>query len=93
MRVYGAMRPYFEERLEAARERGGEGLIAELVRVEKEGGRMAHLPRVGCCRATMDAVWLSFNFSAASLKSLPERRTKNWTSLAKRASMLTSLVA
>jgi cytochrome P450 len=41
MRVYGAMRPYFEARLKAAREQGGEGLIAELVRVEKEGGRIS----------------------------------------------------
>jgi cytochrome P450 len=35
------MRPYLEERLQAAREHGGEGLIAELVRVEKEGGRIS----------------------------------------------------
>jgi cytochrome P450 PksS len=41
MRVYGAMRPYFEERLQTACEQGGEGLIAELVRVEKEGGRIS----------------------------------------------------
>jgi hypothetical protein len=39
--VYGAMRPYLEERLQIAREHGGEGLIAELVRVEKEGGRIS----------------------------------------------------
>ena len=32
-----AMKRYVEGRLEAARETGGEGLIAELVRVEKEG--------------------------------------------------------
>jgi cytochrome P450 len=38
LRVYGGLRPYLEERLQAAREQGGEGLIAELVRVEKEGG-------------------------------------------------------
>jgi cytochrome P450 len=38
LRVYGALRPYLEERLRAARTEGGEGLIAELVRVEKEGG-------------------------------------------------------
>jgi len=38
LRVYGALRPYLEERLQAARAEGGEGLIAELVRVEKEGG-------------------------------------------------------
>jgi len=38
LRVNGALRPYLEERLQAARAEGGEGLIAELVRVEKEGG-------------------------------------------------------
>jgi cytochrome P450 len=38
LRVYGALRPYLEERLQAASAEGGEGLIAELVRVEKEGG-------------------------------------------------------
>jgi cytochrome P450 PksS len=36
-----SMRRYLETRLEAAREQGGEGLIAELVRVEKEGGRIS----------------------------------------------------
>jgi cytochrome P450 len=41
VRVYSAMRPYLEERLQFAREHGGEGLIAELVRVEKEGGRIS----------------------------------------------------
>jgi cytochrome P450 PksS len=41
MRVYAAMKPYLEERLQVAREKGGEGLIAELVRVEKEGGRIS----------------------------------------------------
>ena len=34
------MRSYLRERLRLAREEGGEGLIAELVRVEKEGGRI-----------------------------------------------------
>jgi cytochrome P450 len=36
-----AMKRYMKERLEAVRESGGEGLIAELVRVEKEGGRIS----------------------------------------------------
>jgi cytochrome P450 PksS len=36
-----AMKRYMEERLEATRESGGAGLIAELVRVEKEGGRIS----------------------------------------------------
>jgi cytochrome P450 len=35
------MKRYLEERLQAARETGGEGLIAELVRVEKEGARIS----------------------------------------------------
>ena len=34
------MRHYLQERLRAARVEAGEGLIAELVRVEKEGGRI-----------------------------------------------------
>jgi cytochrome P450 len=36
-----AMKRYMAERLEAARETGGAGLIADLVRVEKEGGRIS----------------------------------------------------
>lgn len=34
------MRKYLAQQLQFARERGGEGLIAELVQVEKEGGRI-----------------------------------------------------
>src|SRR5207244_4126205 len=34
------MRSYLKERLRLAREKGGGGLIAELVRVEQEGGRI-----------------------------------------------------
>ena len=37
----GPMKRYLEGRLQAARKTGGEGLIAELVRVEKEGGRIS----------------------------------------------------
>jgi cytochrome P450 PksS len=39
--VVKKMRHYFEARLAEARARGGEGLIAELVRVEREGGRIS----------------------------------------------------
>src|SRR5262249_17473159 len=35
------MRRYFQERLKEAREKGGDGLVAELVRVESEGGRVS----------------------------------------------------
>jgi cytochrome P450 len=35
-----AMKRYMARRLDAARQSGGEGLIAELVRVEREGGRI-----------------------------------------------------
>jgi cytochrome P450 len=37
----GPMKRYLETRLQAVRDTGGEGLIAELVRVEKEGGRIS----------------------------------------------------
>jgi cytochrome P450 len=36
-----AMKRYLEKRLEVVRANGGEGLIAELVRVENEGGRIS----------------------------------------------------
>jgi cytochrome P450 PksS len=36
-----AMKRYLERQLDLARKHGGEGLIAELVRVEKEGGRIS----------------------------------------------------
>jgi len=41
MFVLRKMRRYFEERLRLARAQGGEGLIAELVRVESESGRIS----------------------------------------------------
>jgi cytochrome P450 len=41
MRSLAAMRRYLAERLWIAREHGGEGLIAELVRVEREGGTIS----------------------------------------------------
>jgi len=36
-----AMKRYMERRLDVARQSGGEGLIAELVRVERDGGRIS----------------------------------------------------
>jgi cytochrome P450 len=36
-----AMKRYMERHLDAVREHGGEGLVAELVRVEKEGGKIS----------------------------------------------------
>jgi cytochrome P450 len=41
MRRLSVMKRYLVDRLQIAREHGGEGLIAELVRVEKEGGRIS----------------------------------------------------
>lgn len=38
--AFRKMRAYLERRLQVARERGGEGLIAELVQVEGEGGQI-----------------------------------------------------
>jgi cytochrome P450 len=44
LRMIAGIRPmkrYLERRLQVARDTGGEGLIAELVRVEQEGGRIS----------------------------------------------------
>ena len=38
--AFRKMRAYLERQLQIARERGGEGLIAELVQVEREGGQI-----------------------------------------------------
>ncbi|TYL98138.1 cytochrome P450 [Bradyrhizobium rifense] len=38
--AFRKMRFYLEQQLQSARERGGEGLIAELVQVEREGGEI-----------------------------------------------------
>ncbi len=37
----GPMKRYLEQRLDAVRAQGGTGLVAEIVRVEKEGGRIS----------------------------------------------------
>jgi cytochrome P450 len=37
-----AMKRYIERHLETVRRQGGEGLIAEIVRVEKDGGQISH---------------------------------------------------
>jgi len=42
MPAFSKMRRYMSERLRVVREQGGEGLIAELVKVEMEGGRISH---------------------------------------------------
>ena len=44
-----AMRRYLERHLDSVREKGGEGLVAELVRVEKEGRRSAAMRWWRCC--------------------------------------------
>ena len=36
-----AMKRYFERHLETVRRQGGQGLIAEIVRVEKDGGQIS----------------------------------------------------
>jgi cytochrome P450 PksS len=41
MRGVGAIKRYLEQHLESARKTGGQGLIAELVRVEQEGARIS----------------------------------------------------
>jgi cytochrome P450 len=50
-----AMKRYLAERLQAARATGGEGLIAELVRVEKEGGDISANEMVAMVFLLLDA--------------------------------------
>ena len=47
MASIGPMKRYLERRLQAARDTGGEGLIAELVHVEKEHGVISSQEMVG----------------------------------------------
>lgn len=54
-----AMKRYLERRLDVAREQGGEGLIAELVRVEKGGDRLS----------ASEAVAMAFMLFAASAET------------------------
>ena len=68
-----AMKRYMEERLEATRETGGEGLIAELVRVEKEGDESAATRWWRCCSCSCSPVTKPRRISSAGCHWAPWR--------------------
>jgi len=72
------MRRYMAERLKVAREQGGEGLIAELVRVEMEGGRISPDEMVSMLflllAAGSDTTTHLISGSVFELLKAPERR-------------------
>jgi cytochrome P450 len=79
------MRRYMAERLQAARKEGGEGLIAELVRVEMEGGRISGDEMVSMLflllAAGSDTTTHLISGSVYELLKAPERRdwlTQDW---------------
>ena len=49
-----AMRRYIEQHLETVRRQGGQGLIAEIVRVERDGGKISRAAEeLGISRPTL----------------------------------------
>ena len=72
------MRRYMAERLQVARKEGGEGLIAELVRVEMEGGRISGDEMVSMLflllAAGSDTTTHLISGSVYELLKAPERR-------------------
>src|SRR5437764_6629584 len=72
------MRRYMAQRLQAARKEGGEGLIAELVRVEMEGGRISGDEMVSMLflllAAGSDTTTHLISGSVYELLKAPERR-------------------
>ena len=74
------MRRYLEGRLRLAREHGGEGLIAELVRVEKEGGRISGSEMVSMVFLLLAAgsETTTHLISGSVLELLKDPRLRDW---------------
>ncbi|WP_027583597.1 cytochrome P450 [Bradyrhizobium sp. Ai1a-2] len=78
--MLGKMRRYLEERLQAARKEGGEGLIAELVQVEKEGGRITPDEMVSMVMLLLGAgsETTTHLISGSVFELLKNPETRNW---------------
>src|SRR5689334_14293791 len=74
------MRRYMDERLRAAREHGGEGLIAELVRVEMEGGRISHDEMLSMLFLLLNAgsITTTHLISGAAFELLRDPARRDW---------------
>lgn len=78
--MLGKMRRYLEERLQAARKEGGEGLIAELVQVEREGGRITPDEMVSMVMLLLGAgsETTTHLISGSVFELLKNPETRNW---------------
>jgi len=78
--AFRKMRRYMMERLSAAREQGGEGLIAELVRVEMEGGRISPEEMVAMLFLLLNAgsITTTHLISGAVYELLREPARRDW---------------
>src|SRR5262249_60705967 len=74
------MRHYMMERLRGVREEGGEGLIAELVRVEMEGGRISPEEMVAMLFLLLNAgsITTTHLISGAVYELLREPMRRDW---------------
>ena len=75
-----AMKRYLEQQLHDARETGGEGLIAELVRVEQEGGRITPEEMVAMVFLLLGAgtETTTHLISGAAFELMREPRLRDW---------------
>jgi len=78
--AFKRMRRYMEERLRATREQGGDGLIAELVRVETEGGRISSDEMLSMLFLLLNAgsVTTAHLISGAVYELLRDRARRDW---------------
>ena len=74
------MRRYMDERLRVVRAQGGEGLIAELVRVENEGGRISHDEMLSMLFLLLNAgsITTTHLISGAVFELLREPSRRDW---------------
>jgi cytochrome P450 PksS len=75
-----SMKRYLEQQLHRARETGGEGLIAELVRVEQEGGRITPEEMVAMVFLLLGAgtETTTHLISGAAFELMREPRLRDW---------------
>jgi cytochrome P450 len=78
--AFGRMRRYMAERLQVVREQGGEGLIAELVRVEMEGGRISHDELLSMLFLLLNAgsITTTHLISGAAFELLSDPSRRDW---------------
>ncbi len=78
--AFSKMRRYMDERLRAVRAHGGEGLIAELVQVEREGGRISHDEMLSMLFLLLNAgsITTTHLIGGAVFELLKDRQRRDW---------------